>query len=53
MAKAQAPQFGFELVVIHPFGDHERGTRISEPDVIKAVLEGDNAHHCNKVAKPQ
>ncbi|WP_416052755.1 hypothetical protein [Cupriavidus basilensis] len=53
MANKDAPTFDFELVVIHAFGDYERGTRISDPATIAAVMAGDNAHHCHKVAKPQ
>lgn len=47
MAKA-APDF--HLVVIHPFGDYQRGDRITDPAIIAAVMEGENAHHCHKVA---
>lgn len=55
MAKAtpSTPAFDFELVVIHQFGANERGTRIADPEQIAAVLAGENAHHCHKVAKPQ
>lgn len=33
------------LTVIHPFGDYARGDKITDPDKIKEVLEGENAHH--------
>lgn len=51
MAKVKdAPANEFDLVVIHQFGFTERGTRITDPDEIKAILEGENRHHCHKVA---
>lgn len=37
------------LVVIHPFGDYQRGDRITDAAAIAAVLAGENAHHCNKI----
>lgn len=54
MAKAkQAAEIDFELVVIQPFGDYQRGQRISDPEAIAAVLDSENASHANKVTKPQ
>ncbi len=47
MAKASPT---FVLVVIHPFGDYQRGDRISDPDKIAEVMESENAHHCHKAA---
>lgn len=47
MAK-KAP--AFVLVVVHPFGDYQRGDRITDPAKIEEVLAGENAGHCNKVA---
>lgn len=37
------------LVVVHPFGSHNRGDAITDPAEIAAVLAGENAHHCRKV----
>lgn len=31
------------LVVIHPFADYQRGQRITAPDEIQAVLDGENS----------
>ena len=36
------------LTVIHPFGDYKRGDKITDPEKINEVLEGENAHHCVK-----
>lgn len=47
MAK-EAP--AFVLVVVQPFGDYQRGDRITDPAKIAEVLAGENASHCNKVA---
>jgi hypothetical protein len=41
------------LTVIHPFDDYARGHRISDPDTIKEVLAGENAHHCVKSNTPE
>ena len=40
----------FALVVIHPFGDYERGARIDSADEIAKVLAGENAGHVVKTA---
>ncbi len=45
---AAAP--AFVLIVVHPFGDYQRGDRIADPAAIDAVLQSENAHHCNKIA---
>jgi hypothetical protein len=37
--------------VIHPFGDYQRGQRITDMAEIQAVLDSENAHHCNSVQK--
>lgn len=36
------------LVVIHPFGDYQRGDRIEDEAEIATVLGGENAHCVNK-----
>jgi hypothetical protein len=46
---AQAPEF--TLVVIHPFGDYRRGDAITDTAKVAEVMAGENAHHCNRVAK--
>lgn len=40
----------FVLVVIHPFGERQRGDRIEAADEIAEILTGENAHFCNRVA---
>ncbi len=44
-----APTQPYHLVVIHPFGVHQRGAVISDPDDVADVLAGENAHHVNKI----
>jgi hypothetical protein len=39
----------YTLVVAHPFGDHERGSAITDPAEIAEVMVGENAHHVRKV----
>jgi hypothetical protein len=41
---------GIKLVVIHPFGDYERGMEITDDKTIASVLDGENASFVNKVA---
>ena len=48
--KQTAAQAGFALVVIHPFGDYERGAQITDADAIAKVLAGENVGHVVKVA---
>ena len=44
-------ELAYTLVVIHPFGKYRRGDPITDPTTIAKVAAGDNAHHCNRVAK--
>jgi hypothetical protein len=37
------------LVVVHPFGDHARGSTITDPDEIASVLAGENHRHVHRV----
>lgn len=46
MAK-EAP--AFVLVVVQPFGDYQRGDRITDPAKIADVLASENAGCCHKV----
>lgn len=48
--KQAAAKADFALVVIHPFGDYERGAPINDADEIARVLASENASHVNKVA---
>ena len=40
---------GFAIVVIQPFGDYQRGDRITDAAIIEAVLSGENANDVHKV----
>jgi hypothetical protein len=44
-----------KLIVVHPFGVYAKGAEITDAVEIKAILEGENAHHVIKVAadKPE
>jgi hypothetical protein len=33
------------LVVINPFGGHDKGARITDPEEIQKVLAGEQANH--------
>jgi hypothetical protein len=33
------------LVVINPFGGHDKGARITDPAEVARILEGEHAHH--------
>lgn len=48
--KQTAAKADFVLVVVHPFGDYERGARIESADDIAKVLAGENAGHVVRVA---
>ena len=50
MAKNDPTTPAFYLVVVLPFGDYQRGERITDKVTIDKVLASENAHHCNKVA---
>jgi hypothetical protein len=39
-----------KLVVIHPFGDYQRGDAITDAETIAEVLDGENASSVNRVA---
>lgn len=44
------PTTAYVLVVVQPFGDYQRGDKITDAAKIAEVLAGENAHHCHKVA---
>jgi hypothetical protein len=44
------PTPAYILVVVQPFGDYQRGDKITDQATIDKVLAGENAHHCHKVA---
>jgi hypothetical protein len=37
------------LSVIHPFGDYQRGDRITDAATIAAILDGESHRNVNKV----
>jgi hypothetical protein len=41
---------GFHLVVVHPFGTYSKGAHITDAAEIDAVLAGENAGACNRIA---
>ncbi len=41
----------FHLIVRHPFGDYQRGDRITDPDDV-ARLASDAGEHVTRVAAP-
>jgi hypothetical protein len=47
---AQAAAPGFHLIVIHPFGAYGKGAHITDAAEIDAVLAGENAGACNRIA---
>ncbi len=54
MAKTdKAP--GYVLVVIHPFAldgvQYERGQRVTDADLISAIMASESKNRCNKVAQ--
>jgi len=51
-AGTSTPTQPYNLVVIQPFGDYNRGDAITADADIAAVLAGENANHVNRVAKP-
>lgn len=42
------PNSPYVLVVVHPFGQYQRGYRITDAAEINAVLAGKNQHHVHK-----
>lgn len=50
---AKPTKSAFELMVVHPFGDYERGQRITDTGEIAKVLESENAKSVNRVAAAQ
>lgn len=47
--KKQNEPLGFALVVIQPFGDYQRGDKITDAKVIDAVLNSENVDSVHKV----
>lgn len=50
MAKTDTATPAYHLVVVLPFGDYQRGDRITDAGKVAEILAGENAHHCHKVA---
>jgi hypothetical protein len=50
---AKPTKTAFELTVVHPFGDYERGQRITDADEIAKVLDSENVKSVNRVAAQQ
>lgn len=51
MADKSAPAApAFELVVIHPFADYQRGDHIKDAKAIADILAGECAGYVNKIA---
>lgn len=51
----QAPpisKFNFYLVVRNPFLKYQKGQAIYNDDLIQAILDDGDLHHCNKVTRP-
>lgn len=42
-----------DLVVVHAFGAHQRGDRITDDAEIQAVLAGENARSVHRVLREQ
>ena len=41
----------FDLVVIAPFGDYQRGDKVTDAYTIEAILSGENVDNVHKVNK--
>lgn len=41
-----------KLIVVHEFGTYKRGAEVTDPDEIKEILAGSNAHKVVKVSLP-
>lgn len=48
--KTPAPT-GIALVVVHPFGDHQKGDHITDPALIAEILDSEHAASVVKVAE--
>jgi hypothetical protein len=40
----------FDLIVKEPFGMYQKGTRITNQEIVQQIEGGANAHHCIRVA---
>lgn len=48
MAETAKTTLDYELVVVHPFADYQRGAVITDADTITEILKGDCASYVNK-----
>lgn len=39
----------YHLIVVHPFGDYQRGTKLTDASEIADVLAGDNHRNVHRV----
>ena len=47
--KEKTEPLGFALVVIQPFGDYQRGDKITDTKAIDAILNSENVNDVHKV----
>lgn len=45
------PKFNFMFVVVNPFGDHQKGERISDDEAMQAVIDAGNDINCNRIPR--
>lgn len=46
---AAPASLNYHLVVVHPFGPHQRGTKIEDSAEVDKILAGEHVHHVRKV----
>lgn len=49
MAKTDQAVPAYHLVVVIPFGDYQRGDRITDAAKIAEIIASENANNCNTV----
>lgn len=51
MKEDKPDQQTFDLVVIAPFGDYQRGDKVTDPSAIDTILSGENVDNVHKVTR--
>jgi hypothetical protein len=45
------PTFDFQLVVVNPFGNFQKGQRIADDELIQAIIGAGDDINCNRIPR--
>lgn len=52
LAQSTLLEADFHLIVIHPFGNYQKGACVKDITEITQIMTSENARFCNRINKP-